>query len=243
MASPDDAGISLQFPRSSTASVTIGPFGEVKPIDPLGVAAYYERIYAEAGSDTSRVPWADGHACPHMISWLNRAACGLVRPGARALVVGCGLGDDVVELEHRGYDPIGFDISPTAIHWAAQRHREHAERFMVADLLAIPTRLKHRFDLVIEIYTLQSLHPTLRAAAARSLAELLSPRGVLLVICRRREDDEPLVVQDGPPWPLCPRDVGEIMEQAGLTPLGAPEAFMDHEQPPKPRYLATFAKP
>ena len=40
-----------------------------------------------------------------------------MRRGSR-VVVGCGLGDDVAELLSRGYDAVGFDVSPTAIGWA-----------------------------------------------------------------------------------------------------------------------------
>src|SRR5688572_25208461 len=86
----------------ASSMIEAGPTHEIAP-------SFYEQVYREAAGDLSRVRWADGRANPSMISWLNAESHGLVRPGSRVVVVGCGLGDDLCELADRGYDVQGFD--------------------------------------------------------------------------------------------------------------------------------------
>lgn len=202
----------------------------------------FEAVYVGAEGDPSRVPWAHCRPCPTLIEWLNREACSIVRPGCRAVVVGCGLGDDVAELVRRGYDVLGFDIAPTAVRWAARRHPACADRFVFADLLELPPRMAGRFDLVIEAYTLQSVEPAQRSAAARGIARLVAPRGAALVICRGRNDDEPLSLHDGPPYPMTAPELASIMADAGLSLRDGPRRFTDHQDPDHLRLRATFIR-
>jgi SAM-dependent methyltransferase len=209
--------------------------------DVAASAAWFETVYRDAAGDPGQVRWADGRPNPMLVSWLN-SALAIVRPGARAVVVGCGLGDDVAELLSRGYDAVGFDVSPTAVQWARERFPEHADAFLCADLFNLPARFRRRFDLVVEIYTLQSLHPTLREEAGAAVAELVSGHGVLLTICRARKDSTLLESVAGPPWPLCVAELTGLMEAAGLHPLRAPEEFMDDESPPVERLRCAFCR-
>lgn len=182
------------------------------------LAAQFDEVYRNARGECTRMPWDCGRCNSLMVDWLNRSAPRLVRPGCRTCVVGCGLGDDVAELAERGYDVLGFDIAPTAIRWAAQRYPALADRFVVADLLAPPSRFVHRFDLVIEAFTLQSLEPALRPAAARSLRSMVSPRGVALVLSRARDAMTALDQWLGPPWPLTEQELVDTMVAAGFAP-------------------------
>ena len=149
---------------------------------------YFEALYRSADHDTARIPWAETEPNPGLLAWLGAEAPSLVRPGATVCVAGCGLGDDVRELAGRGYDVLGFDVSPTAIEWARHRHPGLEDRFHVADLFDLPPHLTRRADLVVEVYTIQSLHPALRTAAARAIASLARPRGTILTICRGRDE-------------------------------------------------------
>ena len=65
---------------------------------PISGPGWHDQIYRDASGQMSKVPWADGRPNPALVSWLNAEAAGRVRPGSRAVVIGCGLGDDVVEL-------------------------------------------------------------------------------------------------------------------------------------------------
>lgn len=179
----------------------------------------HEQMYRDACGDPSRLPWEDGCADPLLISWMNAEAPGLIRPGARAVVVGCGLGDEVRELTDRGYDAVGFDCAPTAISWARQRHPDLSRSLFQADLLDPPPKFRHRFDLVVEVNTLQSMHTGLRESAARSLASLVTPHGVVLAVCCGRDDVAPLDETQGPPFPFAPAELTRLLGDAGMRPL------------------------
>lgn len=177
-----------------------------------------ESIYASADGDPDRVPWSRCGPDSLLLKWLGSDAPRLVRPGCRAVVVGCGLGDDVAELAARGFDVVGFDVAPTAVRWAARRFPSHATRFLNSDLLDLPSRMVGRFDLVVEVCTLQSLTPELRQTAAANLARLAAPRGVVLAIsCGKHDgDDGP---EEGPPWPLSSSEMDRLMMGVGLSPM------------------------
>lgn len=210
--------------------------GEVRP----GGAAWYDMLYRSAGGELKNVPWCDGRANPSLVAWLNSEATGRVRPGSRAIVVGCGVGDDVVELINRGYDAMGFDVSPTAIEWARRRFPAMASAFCVADLFGMPTRFRHRFELVVEAYTLQSLDPCQRERAAQSITSLCGPRGVVVAIARARAENEMLEQFQGPPWPLCKGELCGLLESCGMKPLRAVDDFVDDETPPMRRLRGVF---
>jgi hypothetical protein len=212
------------------------PLGQCQP----GGAGWHDEMYRTAAGDMAKVPWAHGRASPSLVSWLNAEASGRVRPGSRAAVVGCGLGDDVVELINRGYDAIGFDVSPTGIDWARRRFPNQANAFCVADVLSAPSRFRHRFDLVVEVNTVQSMDPAQREAAAAAIASLLCPRGLLVVIARGRDEGELLETVQGPPWPLTRGELVGLMEVAGLKPTRTIDEFTDDETPPKKRLRGMF---
>src|SRR5690349_11117782 len=109
--------------RSSSGLMGGGPVVLEPKIRPsrAGGPGWHEEVYRAAAGDMAKVPWADARPSPALVSWLNSEAPGRVRPGSRACVIGCGLGDDVAELTNRGYDAFGFDVSPTAIEWARKR--------------------------------------------------------------------------------------------------------------------------
>ena len=201
---------------------------------------YFETLYREADGDSSRIPWADGRAQPALVNWLNAAASSIIRCGSRVVVVGCGLGEDARELIKRGYDVTAFDCSKTAINWARQLDPENARCYCTADLFNPPAKWKHRFDLVVEINTIQALVPDMHVKAMQAIAQLMSPHGHLLVICRGC--DEPAGIDDGPPWALTRQELLEIADSAGLSPVDAVTEFTDEENPPVRRMRALFRR-
>jgi SAM-dependent methyltransferase len=218
------------------------PPAPVESTEPGAWSSYFEGLYRVAAGDSAHIPWADEVPSPALVAWLNREAPSLIRPGASISVVGCGLGEDVQELADRGYDVLAFDVSPSAVQWARRRHPAVAERFMVADLFAIPTGLLRRADLVVEINTIQSVHPGLRQRAAGAIASLARPRGSVLVICRGRDESEDLSTVDGPPFALSPRELSEIFGAQGMAPTREIDDFIDEEDPPQRRLRAAFRR-
>jgi SAM-dependent methyltransferase len=203
-------------------------------------SADFETIYADARGDSSQIPWADVRPHPALVTWLNAVAPSLVRCGARVAVVGCGLGEDAREIMRRGYDVTAFDCSETAVQWAKRLDRSCADIFHVADIFDLPGRWTHRFDLVVEINTVQALPPDRRHETVDAISTLLSPRGMLLMICRASET--PVPVDDGPPWAVTEHELGDAATAAGLEPAAPVSVFLDAKTPPVRRMRALFKR-
>ena len=102
------------------------------------VLGWFDALYKESGGNNEKIPWADLEPNHYFKTWAE--STGLRGDGRRALVVGCGLGDDARYLHDLGFSVTGFDISPTAIEWAEKLHAGTDIEFHVADLFAPPER-------------------------------------------------------------------------------------------------------
>jgi SAM-dependent methyltransferase len=165
--------------------------------DPTG---WFERLYA-AGTG---VPWDRGAPHPLIADWVRRRAPD--GRGRRAVVVGAGLGEDAELVAARGFDTIAFDVSPSAVRTAHERHPGTAVTYVVADLLAPPADWARAFDLVLESLTVQSLPDDVRPDAMARVSDLVAPGGTLLVVATARDAAGGPV--QGPPWPLTGEEIG-----------------------------------
>ena len=199
--------------------------------DPCG---WFDPLYRAANGDPAQVQWADLAPNPHVVEWLDAQPS--PARGLRVLDVGCGLGDTAEELARRGYDVTAFDVSPTAIDWCRRRFPASGVDYQTADLLAPPATWRHRFDLVVEVYTLQVLQLDLRRRAQESLAQCVAPGGSLLVICRGRDQSDPV---GNMPWPLTRTELDDFTT-FGLRRASF-EEFVDNETPPVRRFRAVFS--
>jgi len=198
---------------------------------------WFDAIYQEAERGESVVPWGDGVPNPGLLELWRKHPLETI--GKRALVIGCGLGDDSEQLAEWGFRTTGFDISPTAIAATKKRYPDTKVDYVVADLFNPPAEWLRAFDFVLEIYTVQAFTGELRARSITKIAELVAPGGRLLVIARGRADDEPL--GQGPPWPLTREEIGGF-RRAGL----AEEIFEDYADPEPPwvrRFRALYQRP
>ena len=168
----------------------------------------FESMYARSAADLASLPWA--HLAPHpqLMGWLGEQRF----DGQQALVVACGIGDDAEELIRRGARVDAFDGSPSAIALCHKRFPASAVSYDVADLFALPATWHQHFDLVVEINTVQSIHPDRQAEAMTAIAETVGPGGRLFLRCRLREEHEQ---PTGRPWPLLPGDL-DAYTDAGL---------------------------
>jgi len=197
---------------------------------------WFDAFYVEANGDQSAIPWADLTPNPELVAWLETTARFI--EGRRALVIGCGLGDDAEAVAAQGFAVTSFDISSRAIAWCQQRFPNSTVNYVVADLLVPPSEWQRAFDLVIEINTLQVLPEDLRSAAMKSIAGVLADGAHLLVITRAREPEED---RGAMPWPLTKTELAEF-EAFGLEPVLFEEYF-DDETPPVRRFRVHHRKP
>ena len=195
--------------RLSAASLGAG--------DPTG---WFEKLYAAAGEGQAVIPWDRGAPHPLLVEW----AATQPSPGAahKALVIGCGLGEDAAYLSGLGWGVIAFDISPSAIAAARRRFPSVPADFRVADLFNPPEEWVGRFDLVLETYTTQSLPVRLRPMVTRHVRRFVAVGGTLLLLADA--EDEHSV--SGPPWPLTREEVdafaGEGLRCVNIEELRTP---------------------
>jgi len=196
---------------------------------------WFDALYSEAGEDASQVPWADLTPNPNLVEWLETNK---VRGnGQRALVVGCGLGDDAELLAELGFAVTAFDVSATAINWCRKRFTFTTVHYEAADLFKLPVEWRDAFDLVVEVYTLQVLPAEFRSAAMRAMADCVTTGGSLLVIARGRETNEDAGQM---PWPLTKKELADFA-QLNLEQVRF-EDFLDREEPPVRRFRVQFRK-
>jgi SAM-dependent methyltransferase len=182
--------------------------------DELGVAAvadgdptrWYDELWSAAARGEVSMPW--DRTVPHDL--LADHVDVRDGTGRRAVVVGAGYGADAEHLASLGYTTTAFDISPAAVAATRERYPDSAVDYRVADLLDLPEDLVGAFDLVVEIYTIQALHGSLREAAVSGVRRLVAPGGTLFVVQIVRDDDEEVGAE--PPWLL---DRAEMAALAG----------------------------
>lgn len=208
--------------------------------DPTG---WFDQLYAAAGAGTAVVPWERDAPHPLLIEWLAHHP--IEADGKRAIVVGCGRGNDAELLATRGFDTVAFDVSPTAVDQARERYPGSAVQYRSADLLDLPGEWQQGFDLVVESLTVQSLPPELHERAAAAVASLAGVGGLLLVIAgMATESDGPAgnpsgPGPDGPPWPLTAAEIGQFatggVERSTIETVPGPDGT--------PRWRAEFRRP
>ena len=192
--------------------------------------AWFEPLYAQAQGDVDQVPWAKSTPHPYLQAWLRQHP----QPAAdsKALVIGCGLGDDAEALQAHGYQVTAFDVSSTAIAWCQRRFPNSAVHYQVADLLNLDPNWHHAFDLVHECRNIQALPIEMHRQVVGAIALLVTEGGILLVITRTRPDEADC---DGPPWPLSPQALAKFAAYGLLEIERA--TFLEGETVPQARII------
>ena len=131
---------------------------------------WFEALYQEANGNHEHISWTDLEPNRFLQTWAEKNA--LRGGGRKALVVGCGLGDDAKFLYDLGFKVTAFDISPTAIEWAKRLHADTNIQFEVADLFQPFRGWLGAFDFVVEVYTIQPLPLGMRERVIDAIAAL-----------------------------------------------------------------------
>lgn len=173
---------------------------------------------------------------PNLAAWIGHA--GIKGTGRKALVVGCGLGDDAEALASYGFHLTAFDISANCVEWCRRRFPDSPLAYSVADLFSSPSSWNRAFDFVLEAYTLQVLPKDLRPLAIEKIAEFVTSGGTMLVITRGRDFED---VPGKMPWPLVRNELGHIVN-CGLAEVNF-EDYVDDEDPPVRRFRVEYHRP
>jgi SAM-dependent methyltransferase len=196
---------------------------------------WFDALYKEAAGDNAHIPWADLEPNKFLKAWAEKT--NLQGNGRKALVVGCGLGDDAIFLNELGFKVTAFDISPTAIEWAKRLHPNTDITFENADLFHPFRGWLHAFDFVLEVYTIQPLPLELRPKVIDSIAAFVADKGKLVVVTRGRADDEEPTEL---PWALSRKDLSRF-DAHGLRQIGFEEMWGDEDEPVK-RFVVEYER-
>jgi len=151
--------------------------------NPLG---WFDSIYTDAKGDYRAVFWADLEPSPYLLEWIEKYEKKI--DGKKAIVIGCGVGDDAEALAAFGYKVTAFDISQEAIKLCKNRYPDSSVEYLVANLFDYPQDWRESFDLVYECNTIQVLPGKYRIQARDAMVSLVSENGHILVSCRSRKE-------------------------------------------------------
>ena len=144
-------------------------------------AAFWAELYRIG--DTG---WDQGGPSPGLLDFLKddlSAQHAAPLQTGRALVPGCGHGHDARALAAAGFDVTGLDVVEFAVREAARRAGAEGLkkiRFVQADFLNPPARLRGPYDLIFENTFFCAIDPDHRDRYVESAASLLKPGGFLL---------------------------------------------------------------
>ncbi len=199
------------------------------------ITGWFEELYESANGDNTIIPWADNKPNPYLVEWLEKNST--LGNGRKAIVIGCGLGDDAQELAHRGFKVTAFDISPTAIEWAKKRFPDSQVEYHAADLFDLPKEWLGAFDFVFECYTIQALPRSVRSEVIVKVASVVAEKGELLIVCRGWIDGQK---DDNLPWALKKEEVSQF-QKLGFSQITF-EEFWDREDPTRYRFRILYEK-
>tara|TARA_R110002153_G_scaffold107109_4_gene246897 strand:+ start:63269 stop:63931 length:663 start_codon:yes stop_codon:yes gene_type:complete len=196
---------------------------------------WFDSIYTDAKGDHRAVFWADLEPSPHLLKWLK--TCNINHAGRKAIVIGCGVGDDAEALSEAGYQVTAFDISSEAIRLCKNRYPDTVVNYLVTDLFDYPAQWTENFHLIYECNTIQVLPGKYRKQARNAMVSLLAPQGYILVSCRSRLKGEQ---EDDIPLPLDKEELDGFI-RCGLSEISF-DAYEDTQEPAVPHFFASYQK-
>ncbi|KAB7881980.1 class I SAM-dependent methyltransferase [Poseidonibacter ostreae] len=197
---------------------------------------WFDSIYIDAQGDYKSVFWADLQPSPYLVKWLKENPASSKQK--KAIVVGCGVGDDAQALSEYGYEVIGFDISKEAIKLCKSRYPNSKVTYLVADLFDYDKQWLENFDVVYECNTIQVLPGKYRIQARKAISNLVKKQGYALVSCRSRKKGEQ---ENDIPLPLDYDEINKFVRDDNLEEINF-LAYDDTQIPSVPHFFAIYKR-
>ena len=169
----------------------------------------FEEMYKKHKNNHENIPWARKDVNPLLQTYLDKDE----EHKGKALVIGCGLGDDAYALENAGYDVLAIDVSQTALDLAQKRFSDSNILFKKQDIFDMPQKYLENFNFVFEALTIQSLPVKFREKMIHAVVNTVAKDGKLLVVAHQHNGNN-----DGPPWPLTHEEMS-IFETHGMKEI------------------------
>ncbi|RMH00996.1 MAG: methyltransferase domain-containing protein [Planctomycetota bacterium] len=167
-------------------------------------------------------PWDLGRAHPELVRRLAAGELRPPRPGARALVPGCGRGWDAAALAEAGWQVTAADVVEE-LREAVEALLGSGGGFLARDVLE-PTFPEQPFDLLFDHTFFCALQPRRRPDFGRLARRAVAPGGLLVSLVFPL--DRP-AAEGGPPFGMCPADL-----RAAL----GPEFVLETDEPVPGRF-------
>jgi SAM-dependent methyltransferase len=153
----------------------------------------WEELYKEGIK-----PWDKGSAAPPLLDWISRNPDLL---NGRILVPGCGLGHDVRAISEARPDaePLGIDISRTALDEAEKYPTAGDETYRERDLFALPPSMESAFDWIWEHTCFCAISPARRDEFVEATHRTLKRDGQFLGVFYLDPYDDEHRPGGGPP--------------------------------------------
>ena len=193
---------------------------------------FFEDIYKQSSGDKEKIPWANMQADSFLTEYLE-----MHLGEGKAIVIGCGLGDDALALEEAGFDVTAIDISETAIKWCQERYDYTNINFFVQDIFNLPADMLEQYDFIFESRTIQSLPLIHRDKIISCISSLMAPKAKALVIANGKQEGEKF---EGPPWPLEYNEL-RLFENYGCKELEF-SIFESEDKTSKLKFRALYQK-
>ena len=172
-------------------------------------SAWFDEHYKKNEDSHENIPWARKDVNPLLQTYLDEKQ----EHKGKALVIGCGLGDDAYALDKVGYEVVAIDVAQSALDIAQKRFKDSNVIFEKQDIFEMPSKYYEHFDFVFEALTIQSLPIKLREKMINAVVDTVAKNGKLLVVAHLR-----VAEREGPPWPLTKEEI-DMFQVNGMKEL------------------------
>jgi len=142
----------------------------------------FEKIYEKPGA-----VWTRTEPQQEIIELIESEK---IKP-SKVIDIGCGEGFLSIYLASKGFDVLGIDLSERAIQYAKENAIKQRTniRFVAMDIADL-SKLKEKFDFVLEWGIMHHIMPSQRPQYVKDIANLLNPNGKYLSVSFNEQSPE-----------------------------------------------------